>query len=225
MKRNTKVLAILMLAVTMMMGYGCSKDKEIGGYAYVDLGLPSGTLWAVCNVGADSPENMGDYFAWGETTQKTSYNWSTYKHCRSKADKLTKYCNKSKYGYNGFTDYQHVLFASDDAATANLGSEWRMPTLDEWEELYDNTTSTWTIQNGVEGELFVANGRKLFLPASGQKGNEDAGSRGYYWSSTLYSITPKYAWNFYFDSDGPKTDHSYRKYGFTVRPVHSPLEK
>lgn len=76
---------------------------------YVDLGLPSGTLWATCNVGADTPEGYGDYFAWGETQPKTTYNWSTYRYCNGDYVKLTKYCGNSSYGYNGFTDDLTVL--------------------------------------------------------------------------------------------------------------------
>ena len=88
-------------------------------HAYVDLGLPSGTLWATCNVGADTPEGYGDYFAWGETQPKDVYNWSNYQYCNGSHDQLTKYCNNSSYGYNGFTDNLTTLQPGDDAATAN----------------------------------------------------------------------------------------------------------
>ena len=92
-------------------------------YAYVDLGLPSGLLWATCNVGADNPEDYGDYFAWGETQPKdVVYYWSTYPYCNGSYNTLTKYCNNSNYGYNGFTDDLTILLPEDDAATANSGS-------------------------------------------------------------------------------------------------------
>ena len=133
-------------------------------HAYVDLGLPSGLLWATCNVGANAPEEIGDNFAWGETTPKNTYDWSNYQHCNGSEYTLTKYCNDAEYGYNGFTDNLTTLLPEDDAATANWGNGWRMPTYEEWKELYNNTTMTGTTQNGVEGALFTANGNSLFLP-------------------------------------------------------------
>ena len=105
---------------------------------WVDLGLPSGTLWATCNVGANAPEEYGDYFAWGETQSKDYYYWDTYQYCMGSSATMTKYCNKSNYGYNGFTDNLTTLLPEDDAATANWGTDWRMPTRDEWDELFQN---------------------------------------------------------------------------------------
>ena len=181
----------------------------IGGgdtHAYVDLGLPSGMLWATCNVGASSPEDCGDYFAWGETLPKDYYNWSTYQYCNGSNNTLTKYCNKSNSGYNGFTDNLTTLLPEDDAATANWGNSWRMPTLVEWEELYQNTTHTWTTQNGVIGRLFTAsNGNSLFLPAVSYRyeGSLNVStSGGFYWSSSLNTIGPNAAWYLGFYSDG-----------------------
>ena len=139
-----------------------------GDHGYVDLGLPSGLLWATCNVGAETAEEYGDYFAWGETQPKDYYYWSTYQYCNGSSSTLTKYCNNSSNGYNGYTDNLTTLLPEDDAATANWGSDWRMPTNEEWQELYNNTTVTWTTRNGVDGRLFTAsNGNSLFLPAAG----------------------------------------------------------
>ena len=196
-----------------------------GDHAYVDLGLPSGLLWATCNVGADSPEDYGDYFAWGETQPKDTYDWSTYQYCNGGYQTLTKYCTNSSYGYNGFTDDLTTLLPEDDAATANWGSDWRMPTQAEWQELYQNTTHTWTTQNGVNGRLFTAsNGNSLFLPAAGcrdSSGLRYAGSYGLYWSSSLNAGNPNYAWDFRFGSDNYYTGGDPRNCGFTVRPVCS----
>ena len=190
---------------------------------YVDLGLPSGLLWATCNVGADSPEDYGDYFAWGETTPKDTYNWSTYQYGDGSSSTLTKYCNNPAYGYEGFTDDLTTLLPEDDAATANWGPDWRMPTKAEWQELLDNTTVTWTTQNGVSGRLFTAaNGNSLFLPAAGYRwGGElnDAGSDGRYWSSSLYTGYSLFAWRLYFYSGDTYVDGNNRFYGFSVRPV------
>jgi len=115
--------------------------------------------------------------------------------------------------------------AEYDAATANWGSDWRMPTREEWQELYQNTTHTWTTQNGVNGRLFTAsNGNSLFLPAAGCRYNSSlyyAGSDGDYWSSSLYSGGPYNAWGFYFNSSGSGMRYYYRYYGQSVRPVCS----
>ena len=96
-------------------------------HEWIDLDLPSGTLWATCNVGAKVPESHGDYFAWGETKPKSIYSWSTYAFCNSKANRLTKYCTNSNYGDNGFTDSLTELLPEDDAATANWGEPWQTP--------------------------------------------------------------------------------------------------
>ena len=124
-------------------------------HEYVDLGLPSGLLWATCNVGANAPEEYGDYFAWGEIVPKDVYNWSTYQYYDG--SNLAKYT-----GSDGLT----TLLPGDDAATTNWSNGWRMPTKEEWQELLDNTTNKWTTQNGVNGRLFTgSNGNSLFLPA------------------------------------------------------------
>lgn len=191
----------------------------------VDLGLPSGLLWATCNVGADKPEDYGDYFAWGEIQPNDYYDWSTYRYCNGSISTLTKYCNKSNYGYNGFTDNLTTLLPEDDAGTANWGSDWRMPTKEEWQELYNNTTCIWTTQNGVNGRLHTAsNGNSLFIPAAGYRNLSDfsyAGSYGYYWSSSLYTDWPYLAWYFGFNS-GYYNDmyYNYRYCGQSVRLVY-----
>ena len=190
----------------------------------VDLGLPSGTLWATCNIGASKPEDYGSYFAWGETYTKSTYNWSTYKYANGNGYKLTKYCNDSDYGNNGFTDNLTVLQAGDDPATAKWGSGWRTPSKEQWEELLSNTTHQWTTQNGVKGRKFTSkkNGNSVFLPAAGRRWDSelyDAGSYGYYWSRSLYTDYPIYAWRLYFYSDVCYVDYDYRYHGFSVRPV------
>jgi hypothetical protein len=196
---------------------------------FVDLGLPSGTLWATCNVGADSPQaafGYGYYFAWGETQPKNTYNWSTYQYCNGSYNTLTKYCNDFNFGYNGFTDNLTTLLPEDDAATINWGANWRMPTMEEWQELIDNTTVTWTTQNGLEGKLFTAsNGNSLFLPAAGRYDGSsltDFGSEMHYWSSSLRTDYPRSAWSFYYLwSDYGMSGLSARYFGFSVRPVLS----
>ena len=202
-------------------GSGPSSDD------WVDLGLPSGLLWATRNVGATSPEDYGDYFAWGEIQTKEVYDWSTYIYCNGDYDQLTKYCNHSDYGYNGFTDNLTILQPGDDAATANYGG--RTPTKEEWKELINNTTATVTTQNGVNGRRFTGpNGNSLFLPAAGYRWDRTlryAGSKGAYWMSSLYTGRPNDAWYFGFYSDWSGyrvVDYRSRDYGQSVRAVRSP---
>ena len=214
------VATVLLFAITFLVA-GCEKEPNDD---WVDLGLPSGLLWATRNVGADSPEDYGDYFAWGETSPKSVYDWSTYRYCNGDYDQLTKYCSRSSYGYNGFTDNLTTLQPGDDAASANYGG--RTPTKEEWQELMDHTTSQWTTQNGVNGLRFTgSNGNSLFLPAAGVRWYSSLyydGIRGYYWSSSLNSDSPSSAWVFYFISDSQGVDgddENFRGDGRSVRAV------
>ena len=188
-------------------------SNTLNGHEFVDLGLPSGLLWATCNVGSTTPEGYGDYFAWGETEPKETYNMSTCRYYDG--SNLTKYTG---------SDNLTTLEASDDAATANWGSGWRMPTKEEFEELNSNCTVTWTTQNGVNGRLFTgSNGNSIFLPAAGVRYDSEldsAGFGGLYWSSSLYSDIPDGAWYLYFSSDDYYvSNYGYRVYGRSVRPV------
>ena len=199
-----------------------SGGGSFSGHDYVDLGLPSGLLWATCNVGAESPEDYGDYFAWGETTTKDTYDWSTYQYCMGDWNTLTKYCSYSDYGYNGFEDNLTTLLPEDDAATANWGNGWRMPTQEEWQELFDNTTSMWTTMNDVNGRLFTAtNGNTLFLPAAGNIENtfQDESIYGRYYSRSLYVDFPRLAWGFWVGSDDYGISMGDRCIGVSVRAV------
>ena len=194
------------------------------GHEWVDLGLPSGTLWATCNVGANAPEEYGDYFAWGETKTKSTYNWETYKYANGDYKKLIKYCTNSEYGDNGFTDHLTILRSDDDPATVHWGSGWHAPSKEQYEELKDNTTHQWTTQNGVQGRLFTSsNGQSVFLPAAGYRlGNElnRAEAYGTYWSQSLGSEKPYHAWDLFFDqTDCRMYCNIGRSYGFTARPV------
>lgn len=193
---------------------------------FVDLGLPSGLLWATCNIGASSPEEHGNYYAWGETSTKEIYIWDTYTYAYGNSyDALTKYCNTAMYGHNGFTDNLTTLEAMDDAATAAFGDGVRTPTKEEWEELMANTTAEWTTMNGVDGRIFTAtNGNSLFLPAAGYRSSRDRrdlDSHGSYWSSSLDESYTIDAWYVNFYSDGQSVGSQYRYLGRTVRPVRS----
>ncbi len=198
--------------VTCLIDYllnGTWNDEPVtppDGHEWVDLGLPSGTLWATCNVGADSPEEYGDYFAWGETSPKDYYDWSTYEWCNGSTNTMTKYCTQSDYGYNGFTDGKTELDLEDDAVYVNWGASWRMPTKEQHQELVDNCTWTWTQLNGVDGRLGTGpNGNTIFLPAAGRRWLQSlfgAGLSGYFWSRSLYQEESDFAINLYLNSDG-----------------------
>lgn len=215
--------------VTCLINYlltGAWSDEPVtppDTHEYVDLGLPSGTLWATMNVGATSPEEYGDYFAWGETEPKEIYISSNYKWSNGTDNKLTKYCTNSSNGYNGFVDNKTELDPEDDAAYVNWGENWRMPTLDQQTELRTECTWTWTTKNGVNGRLVTGpNGNTLFLPATGypfESSLTNVGSWGYYWSRTLYSSYPSIAFYVYFDSNRVYWDFNDRFRGFAVRAV------
>jgi len=197
--------------------------QEINGHKYVDLGLPSGTLWATCNVGANSPEDYGNYYAWGETTTKNTYNWDTYKYCIGSNDNLTKYNTIADYGG---VDNKKILGIKDDVASINWGSNWRMPTYDELDELKTKCTWTWTTQGEKNGYRVTGpNGKSIFLPAAGFRYVDSlyvAGSYGYYWSSSLNADTPCSAYRLYFNSGEVYMRYDYRYYGRSVRPVSAP---
>ncbi len=199
-------------------------EKPDYGDDWVDLGLPSGLLWATRNVGASSPEDYGDYFAWGETSPKEVYDWDTYIYCNGSEYKLTKYCSSSDCGYNGYTDTLTTLQPGDDAATANYGG--RTPTEDEWHELVVHTTCQKTTQNGVNGIRFTgSNGNSIFLPAAGHRllsWFEYGGSNGYYWSNLIATYGPSNAYYLFFSVNSPGLPlqtSSGRRIGYSVRAV------
>jgi len=200
-----------------------SRTGFANGHEYVDLGLPSGTLWATCNVGASKPEDYGSYFAWGENRTKNNFDWDTYKYAKGHGYELTKYCNNSAYGNKGFTDNLIILQGSDDPA-ALWGSGWHTPSKAQWDELLSNTTNQWITQNSVWGRLFTSktNGQSIFLPAAGERWFskfEDAGSSGVYWSGSLYTDGPSQAWCLRFGSNICYIAYWHRNNGFSVRPV------
>ena len=193
------------------------------GHEWVDLGLS--VKWATCNVGASSPGDYGNYYAWGETNTKSDYSWTNYKF-RTSGDSydnvtFSKYNTKSG---RGVLDNKTRLDYSDDAARQNWGGRWRMPTDAEWTELRNNCTWTWTSQGGHNGYKVTSktNGNSIFLPAAGYRYGSSlsyAGSYGIYWSSSLDSDSPWIAWRVGFDSSGVYRSDSIRCYGYSVRPV------
>lgn len=205
----------------------------IDGHEYVDLGLPSGILWATCNIGASSPEEYGEYFAWGEIRPKKIYNVDSYKYCKDKMTDLTKYCTSARNGDWGFTDKLIELRPEDDAATANWGGRWKMPNIWHCRDLVDSelTTTEWMTLHGVYGRKITSksNGRSIFLPAAGYRYAtclDGVGQHGDYWSRTLRIDAPiDYEANKLrisaapIDYDLSMWKNCTREYGLSIRPI------
>lgn len=191
---------------------GSNSDGKTGitnGHEWVDLGLPSGTLWATCNVGASKPEEYGSYFAWGETETKSEYTPENYFDSQYE-----------KYSFDGRTE----LLPEDDAATANWGNGWQMPSLEQMTELVkgDYTTPERITQNGHYGLKITSksNGKSIFLPAAGYRYNsslEFPGNLGDYWTRSLSGANEAHHLDFY--APVP-VFYSYKRcYGRSIRPV------
>ncbi len=191
-----------------------------GGHEYVNLGLPSGTLWATCNLGANRPEEYGHYYAWGACSLSSNYTWPTYKHCQGTYESLTKYCTLGTFG---MVDSRKVLEYSDDAARQNWGGNWRLPNKQEQDELREKCKWAWVSLNGVNGyQVTGPNGKSIFLPAAGLYDGMSvslAGTHGYYWSSSLLETLPRYAFFLLFDQKRIGWFNSNRCLGHSVRPV------
>ena len=195
---------------------------------YVDLGLS--VNWATYNVGAMEPEEYGDYFAWGETVPKTSFGWNNYRFRKSGSTDddiiLSKYVTRSQFGT---VDDKRVLDMEDDAARANWGGQWRMPTIYEFLELESECTWNRSVQNGVNGFLVTSNrtgytGRSIFLPDNGWYRDlaelEDVGSEINYWSSSIYGSKNTFAFSYGSFEDNNTFDAPFSRYiGMSVRPV------
>ena len=178
----------------------------VNGHKWVDLGLPSGIKWAACNVGAISPEEYGDYFAWGEISSKNKYVMK----------------NSLTYGEQiGNIEGNNVY----DVATAKWGRGWRMPTEVEMQELIDNCTWIWITMNDVNGYIVTgSNGNSIFMPAAGSRYDSllnYAGSSGLYWSSTYsdFRYCDEYSNALYMVSSKPYMNVCARNLGLSVRPV------
>ena len=238
------ILIQFFASLAFAMLFACSPENNpsvVQEMKAVDLGLS--VKWAECNLGAEKPEDYGDYYAWGEVEPyyssqdpltwkygKTGYDWTSYSLCNGKSSTLTKYNTSSSFGT---VDNKTVLEEADDVAHVKLGGKWRMPTDAEWTELRTNCTWTSENQNGVHGFLVTGpNGNSIFLPRAGSRSNtelNDVGSNGVgvYWSSSLDTNRPYYAWSVYLYYDpGERYDvvtrgdnGLYRYLGHSVRPV------
>ena len=206
----------------------------------VDMGLPSGLLWASFNLGATKPGEFGDFFAWGEIEpyynsldpltwkdgKETGYAWLSYKWCMGSPDTITKYCVHSENGYNGYTDERTILELDDDAAHMNLGSHWRMPTKEDFQELLDNCSRAWTSEDEKSGYLFISkhNGNRLFFPdAGGFEGTDyyPPSQHLHYWISSLNTAgASSGAWFVDFGWGKVYCSGNNRFCGKSIRPVY-----
>ena len=207
-------VSIIVLMVTIAVS---AQTRE-----YVDLGLPSGTLWATCNVGAEAPEEMGVTFAWGETEPKEHYTWDNYKWYKNNTNPK-RYAKYVPYkDVTGYWDNKFRLDPEDDAATANWGSEWRTPNYNEVYELIQNTTAKFTTVNGRNGLVLTSkkNRKYIFLPAS----NIDI---ALYWTASICDVVGERleyneAYVMLFSDTTPiKTSVKDRYRGFCIRPVRA----
>lgn len=190
--------------------------NRLNGYEYVDLGLPSHTLWASCNVGATSPEKAGGYYAWGETTTKSSYAWSDYTLCDGTYTAINKYNNNIEYGK---VDNRDILLPEDDAATANMGKMWRTPTKEEAQELRNKCT--WT--RDAARNLYVItgpNGNSIIIPCAGRitASGYSTSITGYLWTANLNEYSSSNAYNLHLEQSGFTTSNL-RNCGCSVRGV------
>ena len=198
---------------------GTPWDKNL----YMDLGLSSGLYWAVQNVGATKPEEKGEYFAWGETEPKEDYSHETYKWhlIGTKAE----YCKYVTDDYYGLVDLRSTLDYDDDAANANWGGKWHIPTKADFEELFNECTYEYMMYEGVNGYIFTGpNGNTIFIPSTGTKEGTDYEEEyraGYYWTSSLALENERYAYSFnFFQTSYINLDYDYRRHvGLSIRPV------
>ncbi len=201
------------------------------GHEYVDLGLPSGLLWASCNVGATASEEAGNYFSWGEIEQDSNFNWGAYQWSGTSYSSMTKYCNNAEFGLDGFTDNKVVLDAEDDAAHALMGGDWRMPTKAEFDELLAECTWEWATVNEINGykvsSKVEGNENYIFLPAVGYQSYDIQyyNERGAYWSASLDENEAYQAHYLFFDATVCKSAKKNRYCGYTVRAVIQEVAK
>ncbi len=237
-----KILLLFSSFFAAILMISCDKQHEIeieettpivvDGHEVIDLGLPSGTLWATCNIGANAPEEYGDYFAWGETQAKDRYAEDNYAFYDFDAKYLlTKYATDSIDWLGGLIDNLTLLESEDDAATMQWGNNYRMPTREECQELLDYCTWEWTTVHAIDGYRVIGKQAEIFLPAGGMRQNtffNHVGTSGTYWSATLCKAFNIDAYCLSFDAFNhpmrPEVTHEgkNRHLGCLVRPVHSP---
>lgn len=247
---NLKTLTMTIIAISSALLVSCNKEDEdaiemevvrrgvelIPGrdgkeYEAVDLGLPSKVLWSTCNIGAHSPQESGNFYAWGETETKAHYLWDNYEHCDGDIFSLTKYVQQGgaeDYGLGKQYDDKTVLDSIDDVAKVTMGGKWKMPTVYYFSELDRNTTKRYCKLEGVYGILFTSTrkgyeDRSIFLPIAGKFDDKKVsfnGRSGWYWASELSGKYTYMGQELNIDSDGNAVLSQYPRYvGLSVRPI------
>lgn len=221
MKKSSLLLTVALACLTWSCeGPGVENVQKENGYAYVDLGLSC--CWATCNIGAAAPEQVGTYFAWGETKEKAIYDWDSYKYGEG-SNALTKYCTLAENGKNGFVDNLPTLTSADDAANVLWGGKWRIPQPTELRELLEKCTWEYVETSEVKGyNVTGPNGNYIFLPCSGyMKGSEKKEAESIHcWGNAISKSKPQYAacLRASLDED-PLLGTTLRDLGATIRPV------
>ena len=201
------------------------KKINVNGYGYVNLDLPSKTLWATCNVGADKPSDFGLYFQWGDTVGYSNHQIGLGDGQKKFSSDFSDYKWHNAQGFTRYKTAGDALQLDDDAANANMGGDWHMPSPEQIQELIDNTTNTWTEQNGVKGKLLISKSdtsKTIFFPAAGFAWNGsvyNSGSNGLVWSSMLNAGNVDYGQNLYFYSSNVILNYYCRYSGLSVRGV------
>lgn len=207
-------------------GWASSADTPTDSHQRIDIGMKDAggniIYWSDRNLGAATPEETGDYYAWGETATKTNFTWATYQWCNGTSKSMTKYCTNATYGT---VDNLTTLEPADDAAHNDWGEHWRIPTFAEMDRLIQECTWTWTQRNGMNGyKITGPNNGYIFLPAVGMYSKQSLSSQGVtgeYWTSSLIAETPNIARTVWFDSGNVLAGNGgMRYYGFTIRPVY-----
>lgn len=198
------------------------------GFEFVDLGLPSGTLWSTCNVGASNPSDFGLYFQWGDVQGYTAEQVGTKKRFANDFSDYKWHLSGDDFDNDNFTKYKtegDVLELEDDAAHVNMGGSWHMPSPEQIQELIDNTTNKWTILDRIRGVEFTSkkdSSKSIFIPAAGFAWNGlvvDTGNCGILWASELSINTIYYGKYLYFNSENAKLSNGFRNDGLSVRGV------
>lgn len=216
-----RITALTFSALFLITTFSSAQSK----HQYVDLGLS--VKWATCNIGADKPEDHGDYFSWGETENKRINNWETYRFTEGDKNVISKYCSNSQYGWHELADSLSALEPEDDVAHAKWGGSWRIPTKAQMKELIDNCTWTWTTRNEINGYLVTGKkpgytNRSIFIPVTGTYDDGkifNPTKSGHYWSRDCSTVYPPYAYTLELSVREASVGMESRCESIAVRPV------
>lgn len=216
-----RITALTFSTLFLITTFSSAQSK----HQYVDLGLS--VKWATCNIGADKPEDHGDYFSWGETENKRINNWETYRFTEGDKNEISKYCGNSQYGWHELADSLSALEPDDDVAHKKWGGNWRIPTKAQMKELIDNCTWTWTTRNEINGYLVTGKkpgytNRSIFIPVTGTFDDGkifNPTKSGHYWSRDCGTVYPPYAYTLELSAREASIGMESRCESIAVRPV------